>query len=160
MTTELKLKEMTIYLFQTSRCFLPKANEHGHWPSGMTTPLSWALVMFWSLSLPSMTLLDMSEEQYTYKTRKVVKMCMYPATGRRAIDTYNCSQYIIYSRSSQFDTQIDCLEDFSHPLVSSNRVVVQDILRFLKGDTSAQSFERGTQSGGTINVEGADATLA
>lgn len=109
-----------------------------------------------------MTLLDMSEEQYTYKTGKAVKcVCIQQLVGEPLIHIIAAGTSSIQDQASLIPDRVDCLEDFSQPLVSSNRVVVQDILRFLKGDTPAHFFERGTQSGGNyINVESADAILA
>jgi len=102
-----------------------------------------------------MTLLDMSEEQYTYKTRKAVKcVCIQQLVEEPLIHIIAVSTSSIQDQASLIPDRVDGLEDFSQPLVSSNRVVLQDILRFLKGDTSAQSFERGTQSGGNYKYGG------
>ena len=48
--------------------------------------------------------------------------------------------------------RVDCLLDMAEPSTISNGVVIHDELRFFKGDTPAQQFERGTQQGGHYNV--------
>lgn len=60
----------------------------------------------------------------------------------------------VQDQASLIPDRVDYLEDLSQPLVTSNGVVVEDVLRFFKGDTPAQSFERGTQSGGNYKCGG------
>lgn len=50
--------------------------------------------------------------------------------------------------------RLECLSDLSKPLEASNGVQVHDELRFFKGDTPEQQFERGTQKGGHYKCGG------
>ena len=45
--------------------------------------------------------------------------------------------------------RLECLQDLSEGLVTTNGVTITDKLRFFCGDKPAQQFERGTQIGGT-----------
>ena len=97
----------------------------------------------------------MSEEQYTCKTGKVVKCVrIQQLVEEPLIHIIAAGTSSIQDQASLIPDRVDCLEDLSQPLVSSNGVVVEDILRFFKGDTPAQSFERGTQSGGNYKCGG------
>ena len=63
--------------------------------------------------------------------------------------------YMIVPSSSSPDEQlalvpdrVECLQQFSQPILSQTGVQVNDRLRFLCGDKPAQQFERGTHLGG------------
>ena len=63
--------------------------------------------------------------------------------------------YIIWMCSSSLSDQLaiisdrlECLSDLQEPVRSTKHVPIQDTLQFFAGDHPAQSFERGTQSGG------------
>ena len=63
--------------------------------------------------------------------------------------------YILCMSSSSMSDQLgtisdrlDCLPDLNHPVLSSSKIEIQDSLQFFIGDHPAQSFERGSQSGG------------
>jgi len=50
--------------------------------------------------------------------------------------------------------RVDCHLDMAKPSTTSSGVDIHDELRFLKGDTPAQQFERGTQQGGHYKCGG------
>ena len=50
--------------------------------------------------------------------------------------------------------RIDCLDELSTPVTSSNNVEVTDTLKFFIGDHPAQQFECGTQHGGNFKCCG------
>ena len=57
-------------------------------------------------------------------------------------------------QASIIPDRVDCLHDMAKPSTTSSGVVIHDELRFLKGDTPAQQFERGTQLGGHYKCGG------
>lgn len=50
--------------------------------------------------------------------------------------------------------RVECLQELTNPLKSSNGITVLDRMRFFCGDKPAQQFERGTQIGGTYKCGG------
>ena len=65
--------------------------------------------------------------------------------------------YMICMSSSSVDDQaaiipdrLECLSSLSQPLISSNGVEVNDVLRFFVGDHKATAFEQGAQCGGNF----------
>ena len=63
--------------------------------------------------------------------------------------------YIMAASSSSKEDQaslipdrVECLSDFTQMTTTTNGIQIQDILRFFKGDSPAQQFERGYQQGG------------
>lgn len=44
--------------------------------------------------------------------------------------------------------RVECLQQFSQPILSQTGIQIKDCLRFFCGDKPAQQFERGTQLGG------------
>ena len=101
------------------------------------------------------TAVHMSEDQYTCKTGKAVKCArIQQLVEEPLIHIIAAGTSSVQDQASLIPDRVDCLKDLSQPLVTSNGVVVEDVLRFFKGDTPAQSFERGTQSGGNYKCGG------
>ena len=44
--------------------------------------------------------------------------------------------------------RIERLYDMSQPVLTEDKIPIQDIMHFFKGDTPAKLYERGTQMGG------------
>ena len=102
--------------------------------------------------MPIHTLYDlavyMTTEEYEQKTGKQCKKSIQEIVEEPEL-------YMICMCSSSLSDQlaimadrIECLTGLNEPVLSSNNIFVNDSLHFSTGDHPAQSFERGTQSGG------------
>ena len=90
----------------------------------------------------------MTTEEYEQKTCKKCKKSIQEIVEEPEL-------YMICMCSSSLSDQlaimadrIECLTGLNEPVLSSNNICVKDSLHFFTGDHPAQSFERGTQSGG------------
>ena len=61
-----------------------------------------------------------------------------------------CAKDLVYLAHHCFYSadRVECLLDMAEPLTASNGVSIDDEMRFFKGNSPAQQFERGTQQGG------------
>ena len=51
-------------------------------------------------------------------------------------------------QASLIPARVECLSDLTQTTTATNGAPIKDILRFFKGDSPAQEFERGYQQGG------------
>ena len=94
----------------------------------------------------------LSDVEYKAKARKVADI-------QQIVEEPNIHVIVLGSSSAEdqasiIPDRVDCLLDMAEPSTISNGVVIHDELRFFKGDTPAQQFERGTQQGGHYKCGG------